>query len=102
MASVTVPLTKPVGTVVMRIGAAARQDALEEPDLEGVGARGVLDADRRQAAVTGVDRVAAVEEIDGAVLPELDLDVEHRGRAEDLDVWYSTMNARFGASPTTP
>ncbi len=60
------------------------EQAVEERELQRVGARRVLDADAGVPAVTGVGRVGAVQHVDGAVLPELHLEAHVGGRPEHL------------------
>ena len=57
LASVTVPWTRPVGTAREAVGAVGVEEILEEAELQGIGAVGVLDAD---AGVPAVARVGGV------------------------------------------
>ena len=56
LASVTVPWSEAARHELDAVGRVGCQDRLVEPELQGVGPGGVLDADERVAPVTGVGR----------------------------------------------
>ena len=73
-----------VRDVFVAEGGVRTDEPVEERELEGIGAGRVLDPDAGVTAVTGVGGIRAVEEVDPAILPQLDLEADPGRRARDF------------------
>ena len=86
LASVTVPVMKPVGTVVMRMAWLDSRIDSKKPIWRASVPVAFSMPTVAVRPSPGFGGLLAVQEVDRAVLPELDLEVEQGGRAEDAHV----------------